>query len=219
MNGYVAGLVANNLRVSRGLVGMDSAEIYAESLVWDAHCGFELWPDTPLAPLLAPWRNAGVDFLSVNVGYDAQAWYQAILNLASFRRRLSVEEPACVIVETVADIDRARAAGQMAIAFDIEGANALDGRAELVELYHRLGVRQMLIAYNRNNLAGSGCHGEDTGLTPFGRQVVDEINRVGMIVDCSHCGIKTSMEIMERSSDPVVFLTPILAPLPITSAT
>jgi membrane dipeptidase len=63
----------------------------------------------------------------------------------------------------------------------------------------------MLFAYNRNNAAGSGCHDEDTGLTDFGRRVIDEMNRVGMVVDCSHSGFKTTMAAMERSTAPVVF--------------
>ena len=184
---------------------MDSAAIYRESFVWDNHCGFALQPDAPLEPLLAPWRDVGVAYLSVNVAYDPQPWSQAILNIAALRRRLPLEAPFCRIVASVDDIDYAREAGKMAITFDIEGMNALDGRIDLVELYYTLGVRHMLFAYNRNNLAGSGCHDEDIGLTAFGRQVIDEMNRVGMVVDCSHSGFKTTMEAMERSADPVIF--------------
>ncbi len=184
---------------------MDSATIYRESFVWDSHCGFELQPDAPLEPLLRPWSDAAVNYLSINVAYDPQPWFEAILNIAALRRRLPVEVPYCQIVTSVGDIDRARAAGKIAITFDIEGMNSLNGRIDLVGLYYSLGVRQMLFAYNRNNLAGSGCHDEDIGLTPFGRQVIDEMNRVGMVVDCSHSGFKTTMAAMERSADPVIF--------------
>ena len=58
------------------------------------------------------------------------------------------------------------------IAFDLEGMNALDGQLPMVALYHALGVRQMLFAYNRNNLAGGGCHEGDAGLTDFGREML-----------------------------------------------
>lgn len=184
---------------------MDSAELYRDSFVWDNHGGFSLQADEPLAPLLGPWQEAAVGYLSVNVAFDLWPWPRAILNIAALRRRLPLEVPGCRIVATVEDIDQARAEGEMAITFDIEGMNALDGRLELVGLYHALGVRQMLVAYNRNNLAGSGCHDEDTGLTPFGRDVIGEMNAVGMVVDCSHCGFRTSMEAMEHSADPVIF--------------
>lgn len=184
---------------------MDAAAIYRESLVWDDHCGFEMLPDAPLAPLLMPWREAGVDYLSINVGYDVKPWTRTIENIAALRRRLPVEAPFCKLVSSVAEIDQARAESKMAVTFDIEGMDALAGRADMVQLYYDLGVRHMLFAYNRNNLAGSGCHDEDTGLSAFGREVIAEMNRVGMVVDCSHSGFKTTMAAMEHSSDPVVF--------------
>ena len=78
-------------------------------------------------------------------------------------------------------------------------------RLDLVQVYYDLGVRHMLFAYNRNNLAGGGCHDEDTGLTDFGRVVIDEMNRVGMVIDCSHSAYTTTMEAMQRSTAPVIF--------------
>ena len=184
---------------------MDAAAVYRENLVWDDHCGFEMLPDAPLAPLLTPWREAGVDYLSINVGFDVKPWTRTIENIAALRRRLPLEAPFCRLISSVADIDQARAEGKMAVTFDIEGMDALAGRTDMVQLYYDLGVRHMLFAYNRNNLAGSGCHDEDSGLTAFGREVIAEMNRVGMVVDCSHSGFKTTMAAMEQSSDPVVF--------------
>ncbi len=184
---------------------MNSQTIYLESFIWDDHAGFEMLPDVPLAPLLEPWREAGVGYLSINVAYDPQPWYQAIENIASLRRRIPLETPYCSIVTSVDDVDRAQIDGKMAVTFDIEGMNSLNGRIDLVQLYYEMGVRHILIAYNRNNLAGSGCHDEDIGLTDFGCHVIDEMNRVGMVVDCSHSGFKTSMAAMERSTDPVIF--------------
>lgn len=183
----------------------ETRDIYAESLVWDDHCGFTPGPDAALEPLLRPWRDAGVDYLSINVYYDPQPWTRAEDVIGQLRTRLPSEATYCRIVSSVDDIDRARAEGMLAVTFDIEGMNALDGRVEMVQRYYDLGVRHMLFAYNRNNPAGSGCHDEDTGLTQFGRQVIDEMNRVGMVVDCSHTGFETTMAAMERSSQPVVF--------------
>lgn len=94
---------------------------------------------------------------------------------------------------------------RMAITFDLEGANALNVDVSMVSLYYRLGVRQMLLAYNLNNRAGGACHDRDSGLTGFGREVIAEMNRVGMVVDCSHTGHTTTMQIMEMASQPVIF--------------
>ncbi len=183
----------------------DPRALYRDSLVWDDHGGFELLPDAPLDPLLRPWLEAGVGYLSINVYFDPRPWTRAIENIAALRRRLPEEAPYCRLVSTVAEVDQARRDGKIAVTFDIEGMNALDGRLDLVQLYYELGVRHMLFAYNRNNPAGSGCHDEDSGLTDFGRAAIDEMNRVGMVVDCSHSGFETTMAAMERSSAPVVF--------------
>jgi membrane dipeptidase len=183
----------------------DSDTFCAENFVWDDHCGFEMTPDAAIGPLLEPWRDAGIDYFSINVYYDPVHWTRCLENIAALRRRIPLEAPWCRLVSSVSGIDAARAEGKAAATFDIEGMNALNGRLDLVQAYYELGVRHMLFAYNRNNLAGAGCHDEDLGLTDFGRAVVDEMNRVGMVIDCSHCSFKTSMEAMQRSNSPVIF--------------
>ena len=172
-------------------------------LIWDAHAGFELQAVHDLETL-SVWKSAGVNFLSVNVGYDVNVWSDTVKALSLAREWLSKTD-GYRLVGSVAEIDQAFMAGDMAIAFDIEGMNALDGSVDMVNFYYDLGVRQMLFAYNINNLAGGGCHDEDTGLTKFGRAVVAKMNAVGMLVDCSHCGYRTTMEAMECSDDPVIF--------------
>ena len=81
----------------------------------------------------------------------------------------------------------------------------LDDDLAMLGLYRDLGVRQIHLAYNRDNSIAGGCHGADIPLTPLGRLVVDEINRLGLLMDCSHSGYRTSMEVMERSNRPVIF--------------
>ena len=177
--------------------------VYENALVWDAHAGFELTHERDLETL-SVWRDAGVSYLSVNVGYDVRDWRVTVKNLALARRWIDAQSDFD-LVGTVADLDRARAAGHMAITFDIEGMCALDGSIDMVQLYHDLGVRQMVFAYNLNNAAGGGCHDKDIGLTDFGRDVIREMNEVGMFVDCSHAGYRTTMEAMEISQVPVIF--------------
>jgi membrane dipeptidase len=95
--------------------------------------------------------------------------------------------------------------GKFAISFDIEGVNALNGDVGMISVCHDLGVRQLLFAYNLNNAAAGGCHDQDCGLTSFGKSVVREMDRVGMIVDRSHVGRKSSLDIIASSDQPVVF--------------
>ncbi len=176
----------------------------AGSLVWDNHSGFDPRPDFDLENL-RDWRDAGVDYLSINVGYDVIDWQLAVRNLASYVTWFEKRPERFVLVRRARDVLAAKRAGKMAITFDLEGMSALNGDASMVSLYYRLGVRQMLIAYNRNNLAGGGCHDDDHGLTDFGRRVIEEMNRVGMLVDCSHSGHRTTMEVMEAAQQPVIF--------------
>jgi membrane dipeptidase len=181
-----------------------ASRIYGDALVWDDHAGFESRPDADLSQL-RHWREAGVTYLSVNVGYDVRPWDNTVKTLAAFRRQIAGEPERFLLVERAADVRRAKAEGKLAITFDIEGMESLDGEVDMVSAYYDLGVRHMLFAYNRNNRAGGGCQDQDVGLTGFGRAVVREMNRVGMVVDCSHSGYRTTMEAMEVSSAPVVF--------------
>ena len=181
-----------------------AAAVYRGALVWDDHSGFEPSPDADLGQL-ERWRAAGVDYLSINVGYDVMGWHETFKALAAFRRWIVAHSESYALAGTIAEVDAASAAGKLAVAFDIEGMNALDGATDLISLYYDLGVRQMLFAYNRNNLAGGGCHDTDVGLTAFGRAVVAEMNRVGMVVDCSHTAYRSTMEAMVISSAPVIF--------------
>lgn len=181
-----------------------AAKLYAKALVWDDHSGFDPHGGADLKNLEI-WRKAGVHYLSVNVGYDVVDWQATIGTIARFRAWLQVHPKHYVLVRTTADIKRARREGKLAIAFDLEGMNSLNGDVNMVNVYYELGVRQMLFAYNLNNLAGGGCHDGNKGLTEFGRAVINEMNRVGMMVDCSHTAYRTTMEAMEVSKAPVIF--------------
>lgn len=179
-------------------------DIENANLVWDNHAGFAFMQAGDLDEL-SRWRKVGIDIVSVNVGYDVEPWTKAVEALSGYRHWLRQHGDRFVQVDTVADVLAAKRAGKLAVSFDLEGADALNGDLGMVEIYYRLGVRQMLFAYNRNNLVGGGCHDGDQGLTDFGRAVVKEMNRVGMIVDGSHCSRRTSLELMDVSETPVIF--------------
>jgi membrane dipeptidase len=185
-------------------VQQSAEDIFTSALVWDNHAG--VYPNVK-ADLsgLSHWKDAGVHFTSLNVGYDVQGWQDTMKVLAAYRNWLAANTDDYILAGTVADILQAQTDGKFAVAFDIEGMNALDGMVEMISLYYDLGVRQMLFAYNLNNDAGGGCHDNDIGLTDFGRDVVREMNRIGMLIDCSHTARQTTMEAMELSTAPVIF--------------
>lgn len=172
--------------------------------VWEQHCCLPLDPDTDVDVL---WRyaEAGASFVSVNVGYAPHDVEDTIKVVSGFRRRLLARPDRYVLARTTDDVRAAEATGRLAVAFDLEDTNPLGGRVDLVQTYYDLGVRTMLLTYNQRNAAGSGCHDEsDGGLTDFGRDVVAEMNRVGMVVDVAHCSYRTSMDVFATSTAPVV---------------
>jgi membrane dipeptidase len=181
-----------------------SSDLYNSALVWDAHAGVFPDPKVDLG-LLSEWRDNGVNYLSINVGFDVMDWQQTLNTLAAYRHWMLTHEDHFILAATVDDIQRAKRQGKLAVSFDIEGMNALNGELNMVAVYHALGVRQMLFAYNLNNQAAGGCHDRDIGLTEFGHSIVTEMNRVGMIVDCSHAAYQTTLDIMAESVVPVVF--------------
>ena len=175
-------------------------------VVWDNHACMPLRPgDESLLPQLERVRRAGVDVISLNVSMDVMNPSDAFLVLATFRRWIAERSEHYELVETIADIKAAKAQGQLAVVFDIEGGNAVAAHPGLVEIFYRLGVRWILFAYNKNNELGGGCMDDDTGLTAYGRRIIDEMERVGMVLCCTHVGHRTALEAMEYARNPVIF--------------
>jgi membrane dipeptidase len=180
--------------------------ILERALVWDNHTCLPLRPhDERFIPELHRLRDAGVDVVGVNVGFGSQGVEEHLRVLAHFRHWLKARPGEYLLVRTADDVLRAKESGRLGVFFDIEGANAIDDQLSLIELYYDLGVRWMLVAYNLNNRAGGGCLDDDPGLSEFGGRMIDEMNRVGMILCCSHTGERTALEAIERCAGPMIF--------------
>ena len=185
-----------------------SARAYlGECLVWDNHGCMPVGRpnDTSFLPQLRRYRAAGVDAVMLNVGFGEMGVEEHLRTLADMRHWLKARPDEYVLIDTPDDVERARATGRLAVGFDIEGTNAIADQPSLVQMYYDLGVRWMLLAYNQNNRVGGGCQDEDTGLTAYGREVIAEMERVGMQVCCSHTGYRTVREVFEVVTKPVIF--------------
>lgn len=177
----------------------------AADFAWEQHCCLPLKADCDIAPL-ERYRQVGVSYVSVNIGFAPHGIAESMPVLSSWRQQIFRAPDSFELVGSADDIAAAQQAGQLVVGFDLEDTNPLGGEISMIQTYYDLGVRSMLITYNSENRAGFGCHApRDDGLTSFGRDVVDEMNRVGMMVDVSHCGYRTSMEAIDRSSAPVIF--------------
>lgn len=183
---------------------MPAADLYRSAYVWDAHACLPLHADCDVS-VLRRHLAAGATFVSVNIGMDMNPLDQIIPLIATFRAQIAAHPESFIQVETVADIERAKQEGKLAVAFDLEGGIPLHRRPEMIALFARLGVRQVHLAYNRNNEIGGGCYDDDVPLTPLGRKVVAAIHAAGLFMDCSHTGHRTSLDIMDMGLGPVIF--------------
>ena len=155
---------------------------------------------------LPRYPASGVDFVSLSIGHDEYGLATTIHHMADVKGRLGAEPDKYVLVESADDILQAKAAGKLAVGLHFQGSEMLEGDASLVQLFYQLGIRHMLLAYNQKNRAADGCHERtDCGLSRYGVRLIEEMNRVGMILDLTHVGYRSSMEAMEVSADPVIF--------------
>ncbi|MEQ9270170.1 MAG: membrane dipeptidase [Haliea sp.] len=175
----------------------------ATNLLWDAHSNLPLEPGREVDDLLEHRRH-GFGFVSINVGYDPAPLEEIMRSIAWFREAIDAQ-PGLTLVGTLDELEEAYRSGLLAVAFDLEGALCLLEEPSMVALWAHLGVRQMHLAYNRNNWAADGCYDKARGLTPAGRAMVQALNAAGIMVDCSHGGERSTLEIMAASSRPVVF--------------
>jgi len=183
-----------------------AASLHGDALVWDNH-GCLPYQDTERwCAELERYRSAGVDVAVINIG-DADVPLDTLVRMAAtIRNHVDRHPDKYAMVLDAASIRAAKAQGRTAVALDVEGAFAIGEQLSLIPFLYDIGVRWMLMVYNRANLAGSGCHDErDSGLTPLGRSIVQEMDRVGLIKCCSHTGYKTARDVFEMSTRPTIF--------------
>lgn len=180
-------------------------DVYANAVICDLTLPWGNW-DENKEVTLPRYRDNGFGFVSLTVGLDRMGVEETIQWTAKERARLRDWSDWVHFVETADDILEARRQGKLAVGFHFQGTNPLSGDLNMIALYHQLGVRHMLLAYNQKNVMADGCHERtDEGLTRLGRRAVAEIERCGMILDCTHTGYRSSMEAIETSTQPVMF--------------
>lgn len=140
----------------------------------------------------------------MNVGYAPHTTAD-VLNLLTYFRAAVAAHPSLTLANDAADVV-AQTADQLVVAFDLEDSGPLGGDLDMVRRFYDLGVRSMLPTYNTRNAAGCGCLDTfDDGLTRYGRELVHEMNTVGMLVDGSHCSTRTGLDLCAASERPVIY--------------
>lgn len=148
-------------------------------------------------------RAGGVDAVHVTITYH-ENFRETVLNIERWNRWFEHYPDLIFQGFTAADIELARRTGRTAIFFGSQNPSCIEDDIGLVEVLHRLGLRFMQLTYNNQSLLATGCYeAEDGGLTRMGRGVVREMNRVGMVIDMSHSGERSTLEVIEHSTRPI----------------
>lgn len=148
-------------------------------------------------------RAGGVDAVHVTIAYH-EMFRETVLNFEQWNRWFEQHSDLILKGETTADIDRARETDRTAIFFGFQNPSPIEDDIGLVEIVHTLGARFMQLTYNNQSLLATGCYeAEDPGVTRMGRQVIREMNRVGLVVDMSHSADRSTIEAADISERPI----------------
>ncbi|MCF6248322.1 MAG: dipeptidase [Desulfobacula sp.] len=181
----------------------DPRKIHKEAIVIDNTC--------PLAVLdnyHDNYRRGGVTVIAATVGYGVPGIGNldfTMKTLGKWHSWFRSDDTNLLHVTRAEDILEAKELKKLGIIFHFQGTTPFEDDIHTVALYHQLGLRMCQLCYNEKDLVGCGCAIEnDTGLTEFGGDVIVEMNRLGIVVDCGHTGYKTTMDAIAASSSPVV---------------
>jgi membrane dipeptidase len=146
-------------------------------------------------------RRAGVTATHITVTKTDAGAREALSDIAQWHRM--ADEVGFQFALTPDDIVTAKKEGKVCVIMGSQSAKMIEDDLSLVRIYSRLGMRIIQLAYAEQNYIGSGGEDVDAGVSLFGRKVIDEMNRLGILIDVSHCGDKTVMDAIKYSQKPI----------------
>lgn len=192
--------LALNARWARG-ADANSSALHAASIVIDHACPLLVPEDDEY---LARTRAGGTTVAMATLASNHD--FRGALALMNAWLLRFAKDPSLIHVTTVEDIHRAKREGKLGIGFHFQNSRPVEYDLGNLALLHRLGLRVMQLTYNEKNQVGDGAtERTDAGLSKFGLRMIEEMNRLGIVVDLSHVGHRTTMEAMEASKLPVTF--------------
>ena len=131
---------------------------------------------------------------------------ESLINLAKWKSWFKEYSDLIIQVNEIEDILYAKKTGRVGIILGWQNTSGFENHIELIPLFKELGIKVMQLTYNTQNLSGSGCfESRDNGLSDFGREVISEMNKQGVLVDLSHVGDTTGEEVIRFSNKPVAY--------------
>jgi membrane dipeptidase len=180
--------------------------LYARAIVVDANLAPPLQDTLPLPKAaLDMTRGAGVTVMKTTLGGFNERFEDTVGEIALVQRTIDVHPDVFLQVRGGGDIDRAKREGRTGVIFSFEGVAMLDGKVDRIELFRDLGVLVMQVSYNGVSPFGAGVLADPAiGLTDLGHKAVASMNRLGVAVDLSHAGPRTTADAIAASTRPVL---------------
>ena len=148
-------------------------------------------------------RSAGLDAVHVTIVYH-EDFDELQLEIKKWEKLFHENSDLIFLGKNFQDIDKANKENKTAIFFGFQNCSPIEDDINLVEKIHELGCRFMQLTYNNQSLLATGCYEKvDSGVTNFGREVIREMNRVGLVVDMSHSAEKSTLDAIEFSEKPI----------------
>lgn len=189
------------MTIQTNRVGELAGQIQQSAFVFD---GLVAGPPSPT--VVDRLINTGYSGANWTVAGHADSALGAMKKIATFYWLRDALPEKVHLVSSAAELDDPTLSGKLRIVMGFQGAEPLGTDFHIVSIFHALGVRIIQLTYNGANALGNGClETDDRGLTRFGIEVVREMNRLGMLVDVTHAGAKTSLDAIAESANPVVF--------------
>jgi membrane dipeptidase len=176
------------------------ASLHAESIIID---GLEIgrWGEKVFRQM----REGGLTAVSATIAV-IESFRETMSAIAEWHRMFELYENLIMHVKTVEDIRMAKEMGKTGIIFDFQNTSPIEDDLYLLSVFKALGVQVIQLTYMERNYVGDGClERTDCGLSVFGLEVIEEMNRLGILIDLSHVGYRTTMEAIEASQKPVAF--------------
>jgi membrane dipeptidase len=172
--------------------------------VWDMTLPW--MPESWDIDVLRRFHDAGVSFISLTL----QDWWPTFKGtldaINKFKELVSKHADWICFAFEVSAIEAAREAGKLALGINSQEFAPVGKDLRRLRCLHDAGMRQIVLAYNVRNIVADGCaEAADAGLSNYGRLVVSELNALGITIDCSHVGRRSSLEAIELSSAPIIF--------------
>lgn len=149
-------------------------------------------------------HHGGVTMVHATIVYHEQI-RETLLRIAEWNRHFELHSDLIMPIKSANDIHRAKSLGKVGIMFGAQNCSPIEDDVGMIPVMRELHLMIMQLTYNNQSLLASGCYeATDSGVTRFGRQAIKEMNRVGMIVDMSHSGERSTLDAIEISERPIV---------------